>query len=119
MEHTADNQQPATETPTTVSVEDIDVDFLSIIYDIVRGLERETSDSSQKPPSGSQDISQKVVELNKKLELARDQIKRLPGVEFNKDQQIEKLEGLRKQLRLKRELLLKYRTMCTFNIPKI
>lgn len=46
------------------------------------------------------------------------QIKRLPGVEYSKEQQLDKLEALRTQLKLKRDLLLKYRTMCTFDIPK-
>ncbi|BES97392.1 Mediator of RNA polymerase II transcription subunit 24 [Nesidiocoris tenuis] len=120
MENSNDNQEPpAAEVTSTITVDDVDVDFLPIIFDIVRGLERESTDASQKPPGGSQDISQKLIELHKKLELARDQIKRLPGVEYSQEQQIEKLEGLRKQLRLKRELLLKYRTMCSFDIPKI
>lgn len=39
------------------------------------------------------------------------QILRLPGVEYSKEEQLEKLETLRKQLRLKRELLQKYRNM--------
>lgn len=39
------------------------------------------------------------------------QIRRLPGVEYSKEEQLEKLETLRKQLRLKRELLQKYRNM--------
>lgn len=47
------------------------------------------------------------------------QIKRLPGIEYSKEEQLQKLETLRKQLRLKRELLLKYRNTCTFEIPKI
>jgi len=46
------------------------------------------------------------------------QIRRLPGVEHSKEEQLHKLETLRKQLQLKKELLLKYRNMCTFDIPK-
>jgi mediator of RNA polymerase II transcription subunit 9 len=46
------------------------------------------------------------------------QIRRLPGVEHSKEEQLQKLETLRKQLQLKKELLLKYRNMCTFDIPK-
>lgn len=46
------------------------------------------------------------------------QIRRLPGVEYSKEEQLEKLETLRKQLKLKRELLLKYRNMYTFDMPK-
>jgi mediator of RNA polymerase II transcription subunit 9 len=101
-----------------ISVEDVDVDFLPLIYDIIRGLERDPHDSTQKS-SQSQDVSQKVIELHKKLELAKEQVKKLPGVSFSKEEQLDKLDGLRKQLRLKRELLLKYRTMCSFDIPKV
>lgn len=118
MEPAHDNQdQTASELPSRLSVDDVDVDFLPIIYDIIRGLEKDPHESSQKP-SHSQDISQKVLELQKKLEVAKEQIKRLPGVEYSKEQQLDKLEALRTQLRLKRDLLLKYRTMCTFDIPK-
>jgi mediator of RNA polymerase II transcription subunit 9 len=46
------------------------------------------------------------------------QIHRLPGVEYSKEEQLQKLETLRKQLQLKKDLLLKYRHMCTFDIPK-
>ncbi|XP_014276797.1 mediator of RNA polymerase II transcription subunit 9 [Halyomorpha halys] len=118
MESSHENQdQHANDLPARLSVEDVDVDFLPIIYDIIRGLEKDPHESSQKP-SHSQDISQKVLELHKKLELAKEQIKRLPGVEYSKEQQLDKLEALRTQLKLKRDLLLKYRTMCTFDIPK-
>lgn len=118
MESSHDNQdQHTNDLPARLSVEDVDVDFLPIIYDIIRGLEKDPHESSQKP-SHSQDISQKVLELHKKLEVAKEQIKRLPGVEYSKEQQLDKLEALRTQLKLKRDLLLKYRTMCTFDIPK-
>uniref|UniRef100_A0A1B6EEB5 Mediator of RNA polymerase II transcription subunit 9 n=1 Tax=Clastoptera arizonana TaxID=38151 RepID=A0A1B6EEB5_9HEMI len=100
-----------------LTVEEVDVDFLPLIYEIIRSVERDTHDTSQKS-NQSQDTSQKVIELHKKLEFARDQIRRLPGVEYSKEEQLEKLETLRKQLKLKRELLLKYRNMYTFDIPK-
>lgn len=120
METSNDNQeQAATETPSRLSVENVDVDFLPIIYDIIKGIERDPHDSTQKTSGGSQDISQKVIELHKKLELAKEQIKLLPGVEYSREQQLDKLEALRNQLRLKRELLLKYHTMCSFDIPKV
>lgn len=45
-------------------------------------------------------------------------IGRLPGVEYSKEEQQQKLETLRKQLQLKKDLLRKYRNMCTFEIPK-
>lgn len=46
------------------------------------------------------------------------QIRKLPGVEYNTEEQLRQLDILRNQLRLKRELLHKYRNLCTFEIPK-
>ncbi|XP_046680498.1 mediator of RNA polymerase II transcription subunit 9 isoform X3 [Homalodisca vitripennis] len=80
-------------------------------------VERDPHDNAQKS-SQSQDISQKVIELHNKLEQAKKQVRRLPGVEYSKEEQLEKLETLRKQLRLKRELLQKYRNMYLFDSPK-
>ncbi|KYM90522.1 Mediator of RNA polymerase II transcription subunit 9 [Atta colombica] len=81
-------------------------------------IEKDPHDTSQKAKE-SQDTSHKILELQKKLDSARSQIKRLPGIEYSKEEQLQKLETLRKQLRLKRELLLKYRNTCTFEIPKV
>jgi len=100
-----------------ITVENLDVEFLPIIYDIIRSVERDPHDNAQKNTQ-SQDISQKVIELHKKLELAKEQIRRLPGVEYSKEEQLEKLETLRKQLRLKRELLQKYRNMYMLDFLK-
>ncbi|XP_058795767.1 mediator of RNA polymerase II transcription subunit 9-like isoform X2 [Phymastichus coffea] len=80
-------------------------------------VEKDPHDSSQKAKE-SQDTSQKILELQKKLDSARAQIKRLSGIKYSKEEQLQKLEILRKQLKLKRELLLKYRTMCSFDVPK-
>lgn len=103
--------------PLQLTVDEVDVEFLPLIYEIIRSVERDPHDSSQKTRE-SQDTSQKVLELQKKLEQARNQIHRLPGVEYSKEEQLQKLETLRKQLQLKKDLLLKYRHMCTFDIPK-
>lgn len=46
------------------------------------------------------------------------QIRRLPGIEYNKREQKQQLKHLRNQLQLKRQLILKFRTMYTFDIPK-
>lgn len=45
------------------------------------------------------------------------QIKRLPGIDYNKQEQLRQFEILRRQLHLKRELLQKYRNMCSFDAP--
>ncbi|KAG6448696.1 mediator of RNA polymerase II transcription subunit 9 [Manduca sexta] len=96
-----------------LSVQDVDVDFLPIVYEIIRSVERDFHDNSAKARE-SQECSQRVLELQKKLEIARAQIKRLPGVDYNKQDQLKQFEILRTQLRLKRELLQKYRNMCSF-----
>ncbi|XP_031779091.1 mediator of RNA polymerase II transcription subunit 9 isoform X2 [Nasonia vitripennis] len=110
----------AEETPvnTQFTVADLDIEILPIIYEIIRSVEKDPHDTSQKVKE-SADTSQKILELQKKLDSARAQIKRLPGIEYSKEEQLQKLEILRKQLRLKKELLLKYRNMCTFDAPKV
>ena len=47
------------------------------------------------------DASQKIQELSKKIETAREQVKRLPGIDFTKEEQAAQLKALRKQLVLK------------------
>lgn len=111
------SDQNGSSVTTPLSVDEVDIEFLPLIYEIIRGVERDPHDTTQKNRE-SQDVSQKVLELQKKFEEARNQVRRLPGVEYSKEDQLLKLETLRKQLHLKKELLLKYRTMCTFEIPK-
>ncbi|KAI8435340.1 hypothetical protein MSG28_003665 [Choristoneura fumiferana] len=98
---------------TPLSVQEVDVDFLPIVYEIIRSVERDFHDNSAKARE-SQDCSQKVLELQKKFDYARAQIRRLPGIEYNKQDQIKQFEVLRAQLQLKRDLLQKYRNMCSF-----
>lgn len=50
-----------------------------------------------------------VLELQKRFESARSQIRQLPGIYFNKDEQLQQLENLRNQLILKQKLIKKYR----------
>ncbi|EFN87559.1 mediator of RNA polymerase II transcription subunit 9 [Harpegnathos saltator] len=103
---------------TQFTVDDLDIEILPLIYEIIRSVEKDPHDTTQKAKE-SQDTSHKVLELQKKLDSVRSQIKRLPGIEYSKEEQLQKLETLRKQLRLKRELLLKYRNSYTFEIPKV
>lgn len=46
------------------------------------------------------------------------QIHMLPGIEYSKEQQLQHLEALRTQLRLKQELLHKYRYLYPFETQK-
>lgn len=65
------------------------------------------------------DTNLKIPELKSKLQDCRNQIQKLPGIDYTKEEQIRRLEALREQLVQKRQLLLKYKNMCHFDIPKI
>ncbi|XP_045100996.1 mediator of RNA polymerase II transcription subunit 9-like [Portunus trituberculatus] len=88
-----------------VAAGDIDVDFLPIIYQYLRCLEKEQPDLGRV----SQESSLKVLELQRKIQTAREQVRKLPGVEYSREEQLRRLEALRKQLALKKHLLLKYK----------
>ncbi|KAK3924308.1 Mediator of RNA polymerase II transcription subunit 9 [Frankliniella fusca] len=112
-----DSSEQLETTPSTWTVDDVDVEFLPLIYEIIRSLEKDPHDNAQKSRD-SQDTTQKILELQRKLEKSREQIRKLPGIEYNTEEQLKQLDVLRNQLRLKRELLHKYRNMCSFEIPK-
>jgi len=90
--------------------EELDFEILSAIYDIIRCFERDLSDAATKLRE-SQECSQKVNELQKRLDKARAVIEELPGIDCSKDEQLECLDSLHKQLLLKEELILKYKKM--------
>ncbi|XP_044731772.1 mediator of RNA polymerase II transcription subunit 9 [Chrysoperla carnea] len=102
---------------TQINIEELDFEILPVIYEIIRSVERDPHDNAAKARE-SQDCSQKVLELQKKLDQARAQIRRLPGIEFSREQQLQRLEALKTQLRLKQELLQKYRHMCSLDSIK-
>lgn len=56
----------------------------------------------------SLEVSQKVNDIAKKIELARKDIYQLSGIERNHSDQLEYLETLKKQLELKKKLVAKY-----------
>ena len=66
----------------------------------------------------SHDVTQKINDLKVKLQKGREQVDRLPGIDYSKDDQVKHMEILRKQLVSKTELLKKYKNMCNFNLPK-
>ena len=51
----------------------------------------------------------KVLELQKRFESVRKQIRQLPGIDYNKEEQLQRLDILRNQLQLKQQLIKKYR----------
>ena len=57
----------------------------------------------------SLEASQRIQDLGKKIEAAREQVKKLPGVDFTKEEQAAQLKALKKQLILKEELIQKYK----------
>lgn len=100
------------------TADNINTDFLPLVYDIMRGIEKDTCETAQKTTE-SVDSSQKILELRNKLQQCREEIQKLPGIDYTKEDQIKKLETLREQLVQKRQLLMKYKNLCHFDIPKI
>lgn len=93
-----------------VSVSDIDVDFLPIIHEIVKTIEKDPQDAAAKNKE-SLEASQKIQDLGKRIERARDLVKKLPGIDFTKEEQAAQLKALKKQLVLKEELIQKYKNL--------
>ncbi|KAH8299787.1 hypothetical protein KR044_005946, partial [Drosophila immigrans] len=117
--------EPATTATTTVSqetqtstngniaavpltVDQLDIEILPLIYDIVRCVEKDPLENAVKLRE-SQDCNHKIFELQKRFESAREQIKQLPGIDYNKEEQLQRLELLRNQLKLKQQLIRKYK----------
>ena len=87
-----------------ITVTDIDAEFLPQIHDIVKTVEKDPQDAATKNKE-SLDASEKVKELNKKIERAREDVKKLPGIALTKEEQAAQLNALKKQLKVKQELL--------------
>uniref|UniRef100_A0A8D8C715 Mediator of RNA polymerase II transcription subunit 9 n=1 Tax=Culex pipiens TaxID=7175 RepID=A0A8D8C715_CULPI len=87
-----------------------EIEILPVIYEIIRSVEKDPVDNAAKQKE-SADCSQKVLELQKTLEAARATIRQLPGIEFSKEEQLRRLESLRKQLALKQQLIKKYKNV--------
>ncbi|GIY29748.1 mediator complex subunit 9 [Caerostris extrusa] len=78
--------------------ETINTDFLPIIYDIIRSVEKETYETTPKPHEIA-DSSLKIPELRTKLQQCREQIQKLPGIDYTKEEQLRRLEALHEQNR--------------------
>ncbi|KAF7270235.1 mediator complex subunit 9 [Rhynchophorus ferrugineus] len=105
------------DTSRAINIDELNIEILPVIYEIIRSIEKDHHDSTAKTRE-SQDCSQKVLELQKRLDQARADIRTLPGIEFSKEQQLNNLEALKTQLRLKQELLQKYRYLYRFDFQK-
>ncbi|CAH1963664.1 unnamed protein product [Acanthoscelides obtectus] len=101
-----------------LNVEDLNIEILPVIYEIIRSIERDNHHDNTAKTRDSADCSQKVIELQKRLDQARQEIHMLPGIDFSKEQQLQHLEALKTQLRKKQELLQKYHFMYPFDTQK-
>ncbi|XP_013113281.1 mediator of RNA polymerase II transcription subunit 9 [Stomoxys calcitrans] len=102
------NPASASNSAKTLTASSLDIEILPAIYNIIRCVEKDPKDNSAKQRE-SQECSQKILELQKRFEAARAQVKLLPGIEYNKEEQLQQLELLRNQLKLKQQLIRKYK----------
>uniref|UniRef100_A0A4W3JD03 Mediator of RNA polymerase II transcription subunit 9 n=1 Tax=Callorhinchus milii TaxID=7868 RepID=A0A4W3JD03_CALMI len=66
----------------------------------------------------SQDVHQELSKLKIKFQETRDTISSMPGIDVSPEQQQQQLQNLQDQVRIKKELLQKYKSLCIFDIPK-
>jgi len=88
----------------------VDANFIPAIHDIVKTVVRDPQDPAAKNKE-SLEASQKIQELNKKIESAREAVKKLPGIDLTKEEQAAQLKALKKQLTLKQDLIVKYKKL--------
>ncbi|KAL5287319.1 hypothetical protein ACFFRR_008302 [Megaselia abdita] len=109
METTAEIKQevqpPQVVQQNILKIADLDIEILPTIYEIIRCVEKDPAENR----NSSAECSQKILELKKRFDLARSQIKQLTGIDFNKEEQLQKREQLKSQLKLKQELIAKYK----------
>uniref|UniRef100_A0A182T6W3 Mediator of RNA polymerase II transcription subunit 9 n=1 Tax=Anopheles maculatus TaxID=74869 RepID=A0A182T6W3_9DIPT len=91
-------------------IQPVEIEILPVVYDIVRSVEKDPIDNTAKQKE-SAECSQKVLELQRTLENARSTIRKLHGIEYSKEEQLRRLESLRKQLALKQQLIKKYKNV--------
>ena len=66
----------------------------------------------------SQDVTQKINDLRAKLQKSREQIEKLGGIDYSKDEQERQIEVLRQQLVSKTQLIQKYKNLANFDLTK-
>ncbi len=107
-ENGASSAEPSSN--STVEAKDINVDLLPIVHDVVRALEKDANDVSQRSKD-SQEASSKIMDFNKRVGEVREDIYRLPGIETSKEEQLAQLQNLKKQLQMKKDLIAKYKRL--------
>uniref|UniRef100_A0A2M4C407 Mediator of RNA polymerase II transcription subunit 9 n=1 Tax=Anopheles marajoara TaxID=58244 RepID=A0A2M4C407_9DIPT len=91
-------------------IQPVEIEILPVVYDIIRSIEKDPVDNTAKQKE-SAECSQKVLELQRTLEAARNTIRKLHGIEYSKEEQLRRLDSLRKQLALKQQLIKKYKNV--------
>uniref|UniRef100_V9LKN4 Mediator of RNA polymerase II transcription subunit 9 n=2 Tax=Callorhinchus milii TaxID=7868 RepID=V9LKN4_CALMI len=86
---------------------DGDWSFLPLVHDIIKCMDKD-----------SQDVHQELSKLKIKFQETRDTISSMPGIDVSPEQQQQQLQNLQDQVRIKKELLQKYKSLCIFDIPK-
>ena len=97
-------------TSTPLDAKDVNVELLPIVHDIIRVVEKDGNDQGQRARD-SHEASQKILELSKKVEKMREDIYRLPGIEVSKEEQLVRLQSMKKQLKMKKDLIAKYKDL--------
>ncbi|ERL90480.1 hypothetical protein D910_07829 [Dendroctonus ponderosae] len=113
-----DSDNQSQEAKLSVGLEEFNFDIVPVIYEIFCSIEKDHHDNSAKTRE-SQDCSQKVLELQKRLDQARAEVNLLPGIQFSKEEQLNHLEALKTQLRLKQDLLQRHRFVSPFHKPYV
>ncbi|XP_035787252.1 mediator of RNA polymerase II transcription subunit 9-like [Anopheles albimanus] len=91
-------------------IQPVEIEILPVVYDIIRSIEKDPIDNTAKQKE-SAECSQKVLELQRTLEAARNTIRKLHGIEYSKEEQLRRLDSLRRQLALKQQLIKKYKNV--------
>ncbi len=108
LSSTGETAASAASAPPPIDADDINVDLLVVLHDIVRTVEKDNQDVSQKNRD-SLEASMKVQDIHRKIEGVREQIYRLPGISRSKEDQLQQLDVLKQQLQMKKKLIAKYK----------
>lgn len=84
-----------------------ELSFLPIIYEIIRSIEKD-----------SHDVHQKITDLKNRLQRGRELVEKMPGIQHTKEDQMKRIDVLRKQLITKCELIKKYKNFPSFNLSR-
>jgi len=87
-----------------------EISLLPLVHDILHTVEKDTQNQSKKNEE-SLLAMQKVQQLNKKISAARNHIHKMEGIDCSEQVQNQKLDNLKEQLQLKKQLIDKYKNL--------